>query len=368
MKPLLSALFLILAATLPLPAADGLTITGRSGPGLGKHIVLLAGDEEYRSEEALPMLAKLLALRHGFKCTVVLPINPADGTIDPITRTNLPGIEALDSADACVMSLRFRELPDAQMKHFVDYWKRGKPFIALRTSTHAFSYEVNKQSPYARFDWRSKEWPGGFGQQVLGETWVNHHGSHGKESTRGIVNDPRMMTQGGSVPKIQPYPFVSPPPNHPLTAALLRDRGLPEHQTEGPDIWGPTDVYTVTHLPKDAQVLVWGQVLSGMDPRDLLVGGAKNNPMMPVAWVRELKTEGGATQKIFTTTMGAAVDLESEGLRRLIVNACFWVTGVKIPAKANVDYVGEYQPLWFGFGKFKPGLKPADVLGTRSQR
>ena len=45
------------------------------------------------------MLAKILAVRHGFKCTVLFAINPADGTIDPLTLTNMPGMEALDSAD-----------------------------------------------------------------------------------------------------------------------------------------------------------------------------------------------------------------------------------------------------------------------------
>lgn len=335
MNPKLHLLFAVLTAAITTCSADGLTFTGTSGPGKGKHIVLLAGDEEYRSEEALPMLAQLLAVRHGFKCTVVLPINPADGTIDPNTRTNLPGIEALDTADACVLGLRFRELPDAQMKHFVDYWKRGKPFIALRTSTHAFNYDLNKQSPYARFDWRSKEWPGGFGQQVLGETWVNHHGSHAKESTRGVIND-----------AVKASPLL--------------------HGVQ--DVWGPTDVYGVVHLPKDAQVLLWGQVLTGMKPTDTPVDGPKNNPMMPLAWTREIKSESGTPQKIFTTTMGAAVDFESEGLRRLIVNACFWAAGVEIPAKANVAVVGDFKPTMFGFGKFKPGVKPADVLGTRSQR
>src|SRR5438105_2902755 len=93
-------------------AADWLTYEGKDGPGRGKHIVLLSGDEEYRSEQALPMLARILAVRHGFKCTVLFPINPADGTIDPVTLTNLPGMSALDSADLCIMSLRFRELPD----------------------------------------------------------------------------------------------------------------------------------------------------------------------------------------------------------------------------------------------------------------
>src|SRR5207249_7144718 len=156
-----------LIATAPCLAADWAVYEGRDGPGKGKRIVLLSGDEEYRSEEALPMLAKILAVRHGFTCTVLFSINPADGTIDPVNQTNIPGLETLDSADLCVMALRFRELPDAAMKHFVDYVNAGKPIIALRTSTHAFAYGRNKQSPYAKYDWQSKDWPGGFGQQAL---------------------------------------------------------------------------------------------------------------------------------------------------------------------------------------------------------
>src|SRR5688572_1935206 len=163
-RALTTALLLTVAGA--AAAKDWVTYEGKAGEGQGKHIVFLSGDEEYRSEEGLPMLAKLLAMRHGFKCTVLFPINPADGTIDPTVQTNIPGMAALGSADLCVMLLRFRELPDAHMKHFVDYLGRGKPVIALRTSTHAFAYSRNKQSPYARFSWNSKDWPGGFGQQV----------------------------------------------------------------------------------------------------------------------------------------------------------------------------------------------------------
>ena len=319
--------FVVLSTT---KAADWVVYEGKSGPGYGKQIVFLSGDEEYRSEEGLPMLAKILAVRHGFKCTVLFPINPADGTIDPVTLTNIPGMAALDSADLCVIALRFRELPDEQMKHFVDYLNAGKPIIALRTSTHAFQYEQNRQSPYALYDWRNKDWPGGFGQQVLGETWVNHHGDHGKESTRGVINE-----------ALKSHPIL---------------RGVS-------DIWVPTDVYTVSHLPDDAQILVRGQVLSGMNPTDPPVANSKNDPLMPLVWTREYTWKSGKTSAIVTTTMGAAVDLQCEDLRRLLVNASYWCTGLtaKIPAKANVDYVGEYHPLWFGFGKYKKGVKPADM-------
>jgi hypothetical protein len=311
-------------------AADTVVYEGKVGPGYGKQIVLISGDEEYRSEEGLPMLAKILAVRHGFKCTVLFAINPVDHTIDPVTLTNISGMETLRTADLCVIGLRFRELPDEQMKYFVDYLEAGKPIIALRTSTHAFAYERNKQSPYARFDWRSKDWPGGFGQQVLGETWVSHHGAHGTQSTRAIIND-----------RYREHPIL---------------RGVS-------DIWGPTDVYTVTHLKPEDQVLVRGEVLTGMHAGDPPVEGAKNSPMMPLVWLRQYSGGAGKTSKIMTTTMGAAVDLKNEGLRRLLVNACYWAAGVEkaIPARADVAYVGTYEPTWFGFGGFKKGVKPSNL-------
>ena len=68
-----------------------ITYHGDRGPGAGKHIVMVSGDEEYRSEEGLPMLAKILAVHHGFKCTVLFAIDPETGTIDPETLDTPPG-------------------------------------------------------------------------------------------------------------------------------------------------------------------------------------------------------------------------------------------------------------------------------------
>ncbi len=312
-------------------AKEWVVYEGQAGPGKGKHIVFLTGDEEYRSEEGLTQLAKILAVRHGFKCTVLYSINRNDGTIDPNTPDNIPGMEALTTADMMVMLLRFRELPDNQMKYFVDYVNSGKPILGLRTSTHAFAYNKNKNSPYAKYDWRSRDWPGGFGQQVLGDTWIDHHGSHGRESTRGIINEEYK--------------------NHPIL------RGVE-------DIWVPTDVYKVIHIPKDAQVLVYGQVVAGMKPTDPPLAGPKNNPMMPIVWLRNYTGETGKTDKIITTTMGASVDLENEGLRRLLVNACYWALGLddQIPARGcNVEVVGNYKPTYFGGNRFIKGVKPDDL-------
>lgn len=323
---------LIMAFGMPaLLAADSplwVTYEGSSGPGRGKHIVLISGDDEYRSEEALPMLGKLLAHHHGFKCTVLFAVDPADGTIKPDHQTNIPGMEALDSADLAIVFLRFRHLADDQMKYFVDYVDSGRPIIGLRTATHAFNYE-SSQSPYAKYGFNSREWPGGFGQQVLGDTWIDHHGNHGSESTRGIVNTAHK--------------------DHPIL------RGVD-------DVWGPTDVYGIRNLKPSAQVLLLGQVIAGMSHDDPPVDGAKNNPMMPLAWAQEVPSASGRAARVFCTTMGASQDLESAGLRRLIVNAAFW--GMKmeeqIKPDLKVDVVGPYKPTRFGFGTYTKGMKPAD--------
>lgn len=300
---------------------------GNEGPGKGKHIVFVSGDEEYRSEEGLPMLAKILAERHGFKCTVLFAIDPETNLINPELQTNIPGLEQLKSADLMVLLIRFRELPDAQMRYFDEYTKSGKPIVALRTSTHGFSYTRNLKSPYAKYSYNSKEneWQGGFGKRVLGETWINHHGIHTKEGTRGLVNG--LMK------------------DHPIL------RGVK-------DIWTPTDVYGIKSLNKDTQVLIFGQSTLGMSPTSPL---SYEKSVMPVAWIKNYTSENGKKAKIFTTTMGASIDLVSEDLRRLIVNACFWTLGLEqqIPEYNDVNIVGDYNPTMFGFGKHQKNLSPS---------
>lgn len=304
--------------------------SGFDGPAAGKHVVLISGDEEYRSEEALPQLGKILAVRHGFRATVLFAIDPETGEIDPNRNDNIPGLEHLESADLMVVFTRFRDLPDDQMRHIAEYLASGRPVIGIRTATHAF--KMGPESKYAEFDWHSQSWPGGFGKQVLGETWVSHHGHHGHQSTRGRL-----------VAAVQDHPIL---------------RGV-----EDGAIWGPTDVYGVNlPLPEDSQPLVLGEVVDGMKPDSPAAVGKKNDPMMPIAWTKSYQYRSGPKGQSFTTTCGAAQDLQSEALRRLLVNACYWAIGLeeKIPPTANVDLVGTYVATPFGFGGFRKGMKPSD--------
>ena len=295
-------------------------------PGPGKHIVLVSGDEEYRSEQVLPQLARILSQHHGFHCTVLFAIDPATGVIDPNRSDNIPGLETLDSADLLILFTRFRDLPDNQMKHIVDYVESGRPIVALRTATHAFDLKSSKT--YQRYSWNNKDWDGGFGRQVLGETWVAHHGKHGVQSTRGIIAPGQE--------------------NHPILRGVRSGA-----------IWVPTDVYRVRLLlPEGTQPLVLGQVLEGMNPSDAPARGPQNDPMMPIAWTRNYK---GA--RIFTTTMGSAQDLLNDSFRRLLVNACYWALNMEqqINEHSSVELVGTYEPLPFKFNGAAKGVKPSDL-------
>ncbi|GLR18503.1 ThuA domain-containing protein [Portibacter lacus] len=310
------------------------------------NIVLVSGDEEYRSEEALPQLAKILTNQHGFNTTVLFAQDTAQlGKVDPNFGRNIPGLEHLDDADLMIIFTRFRALPDSQMKHIDNFLLAGKPVIGLRTSTHAFNFKKEDESNYKRYGnyhGEDDQWKNGFGKFILGENWVSHHGSHGNQSTRGI--------------------FAEGAEENPILNGIASG-----------EIWGPTDVYEV-RLPMsgDSKPLILGQVTNRegeKDEADVLLGmrstdktlpddiekkGKKmnqNNPMMPVAWTKTYQLEGGQKGKVFTTTMGAATDLLNEQMRRIIVNAVFWGVGETVPAKASVNLEGDYKPSRFAFHK-----------------
>ncbi len=317
------AVCFVLALSVIASAGQWVTYEGKEGPGKGKNVILLAGDEEYRSEEGLPQLGKILSQRHGFNCTVLFSQDD-DGTINPNNQTNIPGMHLVDSADLVIIQFRFRELPDADMKHLVDYLEKGKPVIALRTATHSFEYKRERNSPYAKYSYNSRIWQGGFGQEILGDTWISHHGNHKVESTRALIDGPNEK--------------------HPVLKGVK-------------DVWGNSDVYGIIHLKASDKVLLHGLTLKGMKPDDL---PNYNKSIMPITWIREYKWQNGNVTKSLTSTIGAATDLESEDLRRLFVNASYWFTGLDVPAKANVELVGEYHPTFFGFNGFKKGVKPSD--------
>lgn len=326
---------LLLTACAASPAEDPpqdrwIRYTDNAGPGRGKHIVLIAGEEEYRSEEALPMLAHLLSKRHGFDTTVLFAQNPVTGEVDPTDRRTMIGLEWLDEADLVVIFTRFRRWDPDEMHYFDAYLRRGMPLIGIRTATHAFEADPERTGPYSHYAWDSPQPPGGFGSRVLGTTWVAHHGEHDVQSTRGIPAEESI--------------------DHPIL------RGIES-------IWGPTDVYAIEPLPADARVLVRGKVLSGLTPDSPPAVGERFAEDIPVAWTREFELDSGRNMRIFTTTMGSARDFKDEQLRRLFVNACYWAVGIedRIVEASSADTVEWYEPSPSGFGLHLRRLQPVEM-------
>ena len=283
-----------------------LDLPGKKGPGKGKTIVLVSGDEEYRTEESMPMLAKILSQKHGFDCKVLFAWDSAGKHIDPNNQAGVRGWEHLKSADLMLIGTRFRKPNAEQAKHVTEFLNAGKPIIGIRTSTHAFngSGKFGDKISY-----------GAFGPLVMGEGWVNHHGRHKVEGARGVVEAKNAK--------------------HPILNGVK-------------NVFGPSDVYGIRRLTDKDTILLRGAVTATLDPKSKLVEG-KNDPMQPLAWLHPYEAPNGKGGTTFCTTMGASVDLVSEDLRRLLVNAAYHLTGLKVPKNADASYVDPFYPSFYGF-------------------
>jgi glucose/arabinose dehydrogenase/mono/diheme cytochrome c family protein len=324
----LSAFIACLVVPLTTLAGEHLVYEGESGPGKGKHIVFIASDHEYNSEEACPMLARLLAKRFGFKCTVLFGLD--DQGFIQNGSNHIPGMENLKDADLAFLFLRFQDWDDEQMGHFVAYLDRAGPIIGLRTTTHAFQFKKN--GPYAKYSnsYNGEDYKGGFGRQILGEKWAGHYGGNHKSSTRIDI-----------VPEKKDHPIL---------------RGVK-------DAWAYCGGYQANPL-QPSEVLAMAQPLKGIHPND---SADPSFPPVPAAWTRTYEGKGGKTGRVFTTTYGASPDFENEGFRRMVVNACFWALGMEDEIKADfdVDIVGPYNSTFAKAVKRKraTNVKPLDMAG-----
>lgn len=317
----------------PVPESDlWLTYKGGEGPGKGKHIVLIAAEQEYRAEQALPMLARTLATHHGFDCTVLFLMND-QGLVDPTGESPIkekdvynivPGMEHLAKADGLIWMSRFLKLTDEDAQHLYDYFDSGKPIIALRTANHGLRgtkpYIVNGQNVSLR--------------EMLGGTFMKHHGGWKREATTGII--------------------VEANKTHPILIGVT-------------DVWGTTDVYRCHEedtVPADCTALLLGQPMKSLE---------RNAPPntekvpLPIAWTKTWTGNQGKASPILHFTMGSAEDFANEGVRRVTINGLYWGLGMadQIKPDSNMSIVGEYKPLKDGFNYEKLGVYPRPARDFR---
>lgn len=275
------------------------------------HLVFVTGDEEYRSEETMPMLARILHRDHGFTVSVCFALT--DGVIDPNRSDNIEGLEILADADMMIVNTRFRKLPDEQVKFITDFAESGKPMAGFRTATHAFRYGGNNPL--------DKEWP----HKVFGLPWISHHG--GANSTDVLISEDNA--------------------DHPVL------RGVEPFHARS---W----LYHSQTLLDTATPLLIGRAVRGAEP-----GGEHFNDPHVIAWVHHYEGANGAS-RVFFTTLGHPYDFKDESMRKLSLNGILWALGMEdqIPAEgSDAEFAVPYEPNNAGFGdKYKPGLKPADML------
>ncbi len=313
----------------PTPPTDNphrIDFVGSEGPGVGKHIVFLAGDHEYRSEELLPALARIMAKHYGFSTTVLFTLDE-EGFIQPGS-SNMKGLDVLENADLLVLGLRFQNFPEDEMQHFVDYLDRAGPIVGLRTSTHAFQIPDGPFRKYA-WDYEGGEYFKGFGRQVLGETWAGHYGTNHEQSSNVI-------------------PIAV---DHPIFSGVE-------------SIHAVSGGYFANPMP-DSVPLAKGVVLDGMTADS---PPAMDKEQVPVVWTRTYQGSEGQSGRVFTSTHGASEDLLHPGYRRMLVNATLWAAGMEseIQSDSPISFVGPFHPVTYSFDGYRRGVRPSDMAGWDS--
>ncbi len=269
-------------STVVLALAISIAPAARQSP----HVVFVTGDDEYRSEVTMPMMAAILEKRHGIRTSV------ASARPTPQTNDNSPGLEALASADAMVIYARFRALPEDQLQRILAFTESGKGLVGLRTSTHAFQYKAGHPRAGLNDD---------FGRDVFGQKWITHHGS---QSSTDVT------TPAASA-------------SHPILRGIT-----PFHARS----W----LYHVEPLNGPATVLLDGTSINS----NKTAKQAEFPLVQPVAWTRQYKQS-----RVFFTTLGHPEDFAQEPMRRLVVNGILWALGRDVPAAgANAAPVEPYTP------------------------
>jgi hypothetical protein len=266
--------------------------TGKKDKAKKPLVVFVTGDHEYSGEVTMPLLAAELEKNYGMR-TIVLKSSP-----DQNSEENIPGLEALKEADLAVFFLRWRRLPQDQLKFIDDYLNSGKPVMGFRTSTHSFNYP--KGDPLEKWN--------AFGERAFGSPpgWGGpaNHTHYGHESSTDVSIIPEAA-------------------NH----AILKGVDKSFHVKS----W----LYKV--LPDyPAKGSTWLLMGKPVNPDKT---NAINNP---VAWT----WQNAAGGKTFMTTMGHPEDFQLESVQRLTVNAIHWTLGLPVPKKwagkidINVPYRG----------------------------
>lgn len=230
------------------------------------HIVLMIGEDEYKTSETLPKFAKTELEPRGMQVTVIQQ--------DPKDKNNFPGlVDALSKADLLVVSVRRRIPPKDQMDAVRAYLEGGKPLVGIRTACHAFAPLATAKGKPVKDVTAGSGWPE-FDPQVLGGHYTNHYPPGPKVSVS--------LASGAD------------------GSSLLKDVDL-------------------THLVGNGSLYK----INGLDPSctPLLMGTIPEKPAEPLAWTH---LYGPRKARVFYTALGHPDDFKEPAFCRLLLNGILW--------------------------------------------
>ena len=223
-------------------------------------LVVVMGEQEYRTNETLPkFVMEQLGKDYAFE---LVHANETD-------RDDMPGLEALEHADAVLVSVRRRALPTKQLARIREFIESGKPVIGIRTASHAFALR-NAEPGEGHAVWPE------FDREILGGNYTNHYG-----------NGPRVEI---SIP--------AGAEDHPILDGV-----------DVTKIQGFGSLYKVSPLASSATPLLLGQI-PDQEPE-------------PVAWVNETKHGG----RVFYTALGHIQDFDQPAFNTFFKNGIDWALG-----------------------------------------
>lgn len=288
------------------------------------HIVFVTGDEEYRSEESMPMLASIAKRELNAKVSVCYALD-STGIIDPNRLDHISNLEVLKDADLMVIFTRFRQLPEEERNYISNYVESGKPIVGFRTATHAFNYDDPS------LEYWNNEWP----TKVFGQQWITHHG-HFDDGKFPVTNISAIDSSNAILNGFKPFKAYS----------WL-------YHVDGGD-WS---------LYGDSTPILQGHSTKSQHEID---GNLDKFPLTnPVAWTKSYTGSSGKKAKVFFTTLGHPYDFKLPEVRKIAMNGIFWALGKEneIPENGvDVTLARPYEPNNSGFGqKYKLNQKPQPI-------
>ena len=321
--PLTLLLLTLLCTCAPAPDAPAAAV--EDAPDRPK-IVFVTGDEEYRSEESMPMLARMV--ERDLDAEVVIGYSlDSTGTIDPNNVYSISKLDELEDADLIVVFARYRQLPAEMAKKITDYAESGRPMVGFRTATHTFKYVEEKDSALMVLN---DEWP----TKVFGQQWIVHHGhfedGHGRLTDVTIADGKADSPLLRGVTPFEAYSWL--------------------YHVDGGD-W---------KLSGDSDPLLMGHSLRSKLETE---GKLDSFPLdQPVAWTKTYTGSSGTPARVFFTTLGHPYDFKEQSMRKLALNGIYWALGREddIPERgADAAMIGTYVPNNSGFGDlYKKDVKP----------